>query len=57
MIDYSMFDDRTVYSTHTTYQYRAMLYHVDILTERGKDKKSEFNPTESTCALEDVLRQ
>lgn len=57
MIGYSMFDDGTVYLTHTTYQYRAMLYHVDILTERGKDKKSELNPKESTCALEDVLRQ
>lgn len=56
-IDVSAFDDGTVYSTHTTYQYKAMLYHVGILTERGTDKKSELDPTESTWALEDVLRQ
>lgn len=49
------FDDGTIYSTHTTFQYKAMLYHTGILTTRGSDTKSELDPTSAVWALEDPL--
>jgi hypothetical protein len=54
-IDLSAFDDGNVYSTHTTFQYKAMLYHAGILSQRGKDKKSELDPTVSTWSLENTI--
>jgi hypothetical protein len=41
-----------VYSTHTTFQYKAMLYHVGLLTERGTGTKSKLDPTADIWALE-----
>ena len=49
------FDDGAIYSTHTTFQYKAMLYHAGILTTRGNDKKSELDPSSVTWALEDPI--
>lgn len=52
LVDIDAFDDGRVYSTHTTFQYKALLYHVGILTERGTGTKSEIRPDESIWALE-----
>lgn len=41
-----------VYSTHTTFQYKAMLYHVGLLTARGTGTKSKLDPTKDIWALE-----
>lgn len=49
------FDDGLTYSTHTTFQYKAMLYHAGILTTRGNDKKSDLDPNSVTWALENPL--
>lgn len=49
------FDDGLVYSTHTTFQYKAMLYHTGILTTRGNDTKTELDPTSAVWALEHPL--
>ncbi|MDL0118279.1 hypothetical protein PNQ29_08435 [Halobacterium salinarum] len=49
------FEKGSVYSTHTTFQYKALLYHVGILTSRGNDTKSELDPTEAVWALEDPV--
>jgi len=49
------FDDGMIYSTHTTFQYKAMLYHTGILTARGNDTKAELDPTSAVWALEDPL--
>jgi hypothetical protein len=46
------FDQGEVYSTHTTFQYKAMLYHTGILTERGTGKKSKIRPTDAVWELE-----
>lgn len=54
-IDLSAFDDGEIYSTHTTFQYKAVLYHVGLITERGVDKKSEIEPTEEIWALENTF--
>lgn len=54
-VDLDAFDDGTVYSTHTTFQYKAMLYHAGILTERGTDAKAELEPQTATWALETPL--
>jgi hypothetical protein len=54
-IDLSAFDDGKVYSTHTTFQYKAMLYHVGILAQRGEDRKSELDPKVSTWSLEKTI--
>lgn len=52
IINRSAFDSAEIYSTHTTFQYKAMLYHVGLLTERGTGTKSELDPTADTWALE-----
>lgn len=52
LLDRSMFDNGEIYSTHTTFQYKAMLRHVGLLTEFGTDTKSELDPTSETWALE-----
>jgi DNA-binding LacI/PurR family transcriptional regulator len=49
------FADGMIYSTHTTFQYKAMLYHTGILTTRGNDTKAELDPTSAVWALEDPL--
>ncbi|MFD1600472.1 hypothetical protein [Halobellus rarus] len=49
------FDDGLVYSTHTTFQYKAMLYHAGVLTTRGNDKKSDLDPNSVIWALEDPI--
>ena len=54
-LDIDEFDHGTVYSTHTTFQYKAMLYHCGLLTERGNDTNSELDPTEAVWALETPL--
>jgi hypothetical protein len=51
-VDVSAFSTGEVYSTHTTFQYKAMLYHVGLLTERGTGNKSKLDPTSDTWALE-----
>jgi hypothetical protein len=56
-INVEKFEDGTVYSTHTTFQYKAMLYHVGLLTSRGHDTKSELDPQSSVWALEDPMIQ
>jgi len=52
VVDSSAFDIGQVYSTHTTFQYKAMLYHVGLLTERGTGTKSELDPSTDIWALE-----
>lgn len=52
IINRAAFDSANIYSTHTTFQYKAMLYHVGLLTERGTGTKSELDPTTDTWALE-----
>lgn len=52
MVDINAFDDGRVYSTHTTFQYKALLWHVGILTTKGTDTKSEIRPNKSIWALE-----
>jgi hypothetical protein len=47
------FENGMVYWTHTTFQYKAMLYHAGILTTRGNDTKSELDLTSAVWALED----
>lgn len=54
-IDMEAFDEGTVYSTHTTYQYKALLYHTGILTERGTGTKEKIDPDEDVWALETPL--
>jgi hypothetical protein len=54
-LELDAFDVGTVYSTHTTFQYKAMLFHCGLLTERGHDKKSELDPTRAIWALETPL--
>lgn len=54
-IDLETFDNGMIYSTHTTFQYKAMLYHTGILTTRGNDTKEELDPTSAVWALEDPL--
>lgn len=54
-INLAKFNEGSIYSTHTTFQYKAMLFHVGLLTERGHDKKSELDPQSSVWALEDFL--
>jgi hypothetical protein len=49
------FDDGVIYATHTTFQYKAMLYHAGILTTRGNDKKSDLDPNSVTWALENPI--
>lgn len=50
----SAFRDGSIYSTHTTLQYKAMLYHVGLLTERGTGTKSKIDPEMDTWALENT---
>ncbi|WP_415380489.1 hypothetical protein [Halosimplex sp. TS25] len=52
VIDTSALTEGEVYSTHTTFQYKAMLYHAGILTERGTGTKSELDPKSDIWALE-----
>jgi len=52
VVDLSAFALGRIYSTHTTFQYKAMLYHVGILTERGTGTKSELDPSTDIWALE-----
>jgi hypothetical protein len=54
-LDQSMFENGDIYSTHTTFQYKAMLYHVGLLTERGTDTKSKLDPTSEVWALETLV--
>lgn len=54
-INLDSFDDGSNYSTHTTYQYKAMLYHVGLLTKRGHDKKSGLDPQTAIWALENAV--
>jgi len=54
-IDLDAFENGAIYSTHTTFQYKAMLYHVGLLTERGVDRKDELDPTEEIWALENTI--
>ncbi|WP_226013240.1 hypothetical protein [Halomicrobium salinisoli] len=56
-IDLAAFDNGEIYSTHTEFQYKAMLYHAGFLTERGTDTKSETVPTTDICALETPLER
>lgn len=49
------FEDGSIYSTHTTFQYKAMLYHAGILATRGNDKKSDLDPNSASWALETPL--
>lgn len=52
IINRAAFDRAEIYSTHTTFQYKAMLYHVGLLTERGTGTKSKLDLTSDTWALE-----
>jgi hypothetical protein len=54
-INIQKFEEGRVYSTHTTYQYKALLYHVGLLTKRGHDKKSELDPESAVWALENPM--
>lgn len=54
-VNLNAFDDGRVYSTHTTFQYKAVLYHVGLLTERGTDTKSDIDPSTAIWALETPL--
>jgi hypothetical protein len=54
-VDFGRFDEGSVYSTHTTFQYKAMLYQVGLLTRRGHDKKCELDPQSAVWALEEPL--
>lgn len=54
-IDLGKFEEGDVYSTHTTFQYKAILYHVGLLTERGQDTKADIDPSSSVWALENTL--
>jgi len=56
-IDLEKLEEGEVYSTHTTFQYKAMLYHVGILTQRGHDTKSELDPESAIWALENTAMQ
>jgi len=51
-VDRSAFDQGRVYSTHTTFQYKTMLYHVGLLIERGTETKLKLDPTTDVWALE-----
>jgi len=55
IINESAFDMPEIYSTHTIYQYKAMLFHVGLLTERGTDTKSELDPAADIWKLETNL--
>jgi len=52
VINKSALSHGEVYSTHTTFQYKAMLFHVGLLTERGTGTKSKLDPTSDIWALE-----
>jgi len=52
VVDCSAFAVGQVYSTHTMFQYKAMLYHVGLVTERGTGTKSELDPSTDIWALE-----
>jgi hypothetical protein len=52
IVDHAAFDSGQIYSTHTTFQYKAMLYHVGLLTDRGTGAKSELGPSTDIWALE-----
>jgi hypothetical protein len=54
-VNLEKFDDGMIYSTNTTFQYKAMLYHTGILTTRGNDTKAELDPSSALWALEDPL--
>lgn len=54
-IDLEKFEEGAVYSTHTTFQYKAMLYHVGLLTERGHDDKSDLDPQSAEWSLENTM--
>ncbi|WP_226013603.1 hypothetical protein [Halomicrobium salinisoli] len=56
-INLAAFDNGEIYSTHTEFQYKAMLYHAGLLTERGTDTKSEINPATDIWALETPLER
>lgn len=56
-LDLEAFESGAVYSTHTTFQYKAILYHCGLLTERGHDKKSTLDPTTDVWALETPLNR
>jgi hypothetical protein len=53
-VNLEKFEEGSVYSTHTTFQYKAMLYHVGLLTKRGHDRKSDLNPQTAVWALENT---
>jgi hypothetical protein len=53
-VNLEKFKEGIIYSTHTTYQYKAMLYHVGLLSERGHDTKSNLDPENAIWALENV---
>jgi hypothetical protein len=50
-LDPTIFDDGEVYSTHTTFQYKAMLRHVGLVAGPLNDTKSELDPTSSVWKL------
>jgi hypothetical protein len=51
-IQEAAFEEAAVYATNTTFQYKATLYHVGLLTERGVDTKSELDPRTDVWALD-----
>lgn len=51
-LDLSAFDTGLTYATHTTFQYKAVLYHLGILTNRGIDTISDINPTTEIWKLD-----
>lgn len=53
-VNLDKFEEGFVYSTHTTFQYKAMLYHVGLLTKRGHDRKSDLDPQTAVWALENT---
>jgi hypothetical protein len=53
-VNLEKFEGGSIYSTHTTFQYKAMLYHVGLLTKRGHDRKSDLNPQTAVWALENT---
>lgn len=55
VLELDMFDTGEIYSTQTTYQYKAMLCHAGLITERGVDKKSKIDPSTEVWALETPL--
>ncbi len=54
-VDSTGFEGSSVYATHTTYQYKTMLWHAGVLSARGEDTKADLDPTSEVWALETTI--